>query len=144
MQIFAQQFGGVVLNDDNDESRRTVEACYRTRKTLVNPIIDWTDEDVWEFIHEYNIPYCELYDKGRNRLGCIGCPMGGKNGMLRDFENYPKYKAEYLRCFDKMMQNRIDKKLNSKMGGWKSGKDIFDWWTRQSEQDAGMTLFDDE
>ena len=132
-----------MLNDDNDESRRTVEACYRTRKTLVNPIIDWTDEEVWEFIREYNIPYCELYDKGMDRLGCIGCPMGGKNGMLRDFENYPKYKAEYLRCFDKMMQNRIDKKLNSKMG-WKNGQDIFDWWTRQSEQDANITLFDDE
>lgn len=34
--------GGLILNTDNDESRRMVEMCYRTHKTLVNPIIDWT------------------------------------------------------------------------------------------------------
>ena len=38
--------GGAILNDDNDEARRAVEHCYRTRKTLVNPIVDWEDEDV--------------------------------------------------------------------------------------------------
>ena len=30
-----------------------VEHCYRTRKTMVNPIVDWTDEDVWEFLTHY-------------------------------------------------------------------------------------------
>ena len=78
--IHAEKFkmnkqGGIVMNDDNDEARRAVEICYRTQKTLVNPIIDWEDEDVWEFIRSKHIPYCELYDEGFDRLGCIGCPM---------------------------------------------------------------------
>lgn len=38
--------GGVLLSTDNDEARRTVELCYRTRSTTVNPIVDWTDRDV--------------------------------------------------------------------------------------------------
>ncbi len=42
--------GNIILNDDNDPARRMVEHCYRTQKTLVNPIVDWTDEDVWQFI----------------------------------------------------------------------------------------------
>ena len=50
----------LLLNMDNDENRRTVENCYRTKKTLVNPIIDWSDSDVWEFIKSENLPYCEL------------------------------------------------------------------------------------
>ena len=89
--------GGVVLNDDNDEARRAVEHCYRTRKVLVNPIIDWTEEDVWEFIHAEKLPYCELCDCGYKRIGCIGCPMGGNKGMHRDFDHYiqPAFALEH-------------------------------------------------
>ena len=39
---------GLVMNDDNDTSRRMVEHCYRTTSTMINPIVDWTDNDVWE------------------------------------------------------------------------------------------------
>lgn len=99
--------GGVVLNDDNDEARRAVEHCYRTRKVLVNPIIDWTEEDVWEFIHAEKLPYCELYDCGYKRLGCIGCPMATDEGRRQGFERYPKYKELYLKAFQRMIdENR--------------------------------------
>lgn len=37
--------GGLILNYENSESHRTVENCYRTNKTLVNPIFDWWIED---------------------------------------------------------------------------------------------------
>lgn len=97
--------GGVVLNNDNDESRKMVEQCYRQTKTVINPIIDWSTEEVWEFIHEYNIPYCELYDKGYKRLGCIGCPMGTVESRKKDFERYPKYERAYLKAFERMIAN---------------------------------------
>lgn len=97
--------GHVILNDDNDEERRMVEQCYRTRKTLVNPIVDWTDEDVWDFIHDRELPYCSLYDEGFTRLGCIGCPLKGSKGMERDFERWPQYKKLYILAFDKMAVN---------------------------------------
>jgi phosphoadenosine phosphosulfate reductase len=69
----------IILNDDNDESRRMVENCYRTQKTMVNPIVDWMDEDVWEFIRTEKLPYCCLYDEGFKRLGCVGCPGNQRN-----------------------------------------------------------------
>ena len=135
--------GGVVMNDDNDEARRAVEVCYRTHKTLVNPIIDWTDEDVWEFIQKYNVPYCKLYDAGETRLGCIGCPIQGPEGMKRDFEKYPKYKEQYLRCFDVMYRNRVSRGLDTH--DWTCGKDIFDWWVGNSDaKDDALTLFSEE
>ena len=122
--------GGVVLNDDNDESRRMVEQCFRTRKTLFNPIVDWTKDDVWTFIHQQHLPYCSLYDEGFTRLGCIGCPLSGRKNMERDFERWPRYKELYIRAFQMMIDRhpgeiRVlkpveivnDKVPSEKMGG---------------------------
>ena len=117
--------GGVVLNNDNEDSRKMIEQCYKQTKTVVNPIIDWLDEDVWEFIHEYNIPYCKLYDEGYTRLGCIGCPMGTAEHRKAEFERYPKYKQAYTRAFDKMVKAR-------KWGGYKqiqaNGTEVMKWY----------------
>ena len=131
-----------MLNDDNDEARRAVEVCFRTRKTLVNPIIDWSDSDVWEFIRKYNVPYCELYDQGETRLGCIGCPMGGKSGMLADFEKYPKYKEQYIRCFNKLVENREKRGLTTTK--WFTGEDVFDWWIGNDPKDQNQIGLLDE
>lgn len=96
--------GGINFMDDNDVGRKMVEQCYTKRKTTINPIVDWTDEDVWEFLNEVaKVPHCCLYDEGFTRLGCIGCPLQGKEGMLRDFERWPKYKALYIKAFDRMI-----------------------------------------
>lgn len=39
-----------------------------------NPILEWTNEDVWEYIHTYGLPYHPLYDMGFDRIGCWCCP----------------------------------------------------------------------
>lgn len=98
--------GGIVFMDDNETNRRMVEQCYAKRKTTINPIVDWTDEDVWEFLNDVaKVPHCELYDEGFTRLGCIGCPLAGREKMLRDFERWPGYKKLYIAAFDKMIKN---------------------------------------
>lgn len=100
--------GGINFMDDNDVGRQMVEQCYQKRKTTINPIVDWEDSDVWEFLNDYmKVPHCELYDPPWNytRLGCIGCPLQGREGMLRDFELFPKYKALYIKAFDRMIAN---------------------------------------
>jgi len=102
--------GGLIMNDDNDESRRMVEQCYRTRKTIVNPIIDWEEDEVWEFLNNVaKVPHCSLYDEGYTRLGCIGCPLQGSKGMREDFERYPEFKELYLRAIERMIQNHPGK-----------------------------------
>ena len=41
------------------------------------PIIDWTDEDVEDFIRGYNVPLSDAYTKyGFDRTGCMACPYG--------------------------------------------------------------------
>ena len=109
--------------------RRMVENCMKGRKgtTFVHPIIDWENEDVWQYIRENNIPYCSLYDEGFERLGCIMCPMKRTKGMLRDAERWPRYYKLYLRAFGKMLEYRKKngKEFNLK---WHTAEDVMHWW----------------
>ena len=125
-----------VYNDENDESRRSVEQCYRTKKTLVNPIIDWEDDDVWDFIKTNNEPYCILYDQGFDRLGCIGCPQANEKRETRDFVLYPQYRRSYIRAFDRMLKNKAFKHGNT-------GEEVMDWWLHGGSDSDELTLLDD-
>ena len=124
--IFITSKGGVILNNDNEESRQLVEHCYMQAKTTVNPIVDWTTEEVWEFIHEYNVPYCELYDQGYTRLGCIGCPMNTA-AAAAELEKYPKYKALYLKAFEKMLKGCRERNIDI---SWNTAEEVYNWWLR--------------
>ncbi len=117
----------IFLFSDNVEKRKMIESCIVKGKHILNPIVDWTEEEVWEFIKKYDLPYCDLYDQGFDRLGCIGCPMQGKHGMLRDFEKWPKYKINYLKAFGRMLEERKRKGLNEGKD-WETPEDVFNWW----------------
>lgn len=120
--------GGVVMNDDNAETRRFVEHCYRTTSTMINPIVDWTDQDVWEFLRHYGCQSNPLYQCREKRVGCIGCSLQGFKGMKRDFANYPKYRAAYVRAFDKMLEARKEVGLKN-VSNWIDGEHVMRWWT---------------
>lgn len=131
VNVFGTKSTRLILNDDNDKSRRAVEQCYRTRKTLVNPIIDWTDADVWEFIHACEIPYCRLYDEGFTRLGCIGCPMN--TNAAAELDRWPTYRRAYTRAFEKMIAARPAEGKTD--GNWYSGESVMRWWLDNSKKE---------
>lgn len=72
------------------------------------PILEWTDDDVEQFIVAENIKVHPLYygDWGRldvsRRLGCIGCPMKSDNG-LSDFKKYPKMARAWIKAGQKWL-----------------------------------------
>ena len=108
--------------------RRVVEQCFKdAAKTFVNPIIDWSDEDVWQYIHSNNVLYCSLYDEGFRRLGCIMCPMQGTDGMLRDAARWPKYYKTYVRAFGRMIEEK-KKRDGFNSVKWKTAEDAIFWW----------------
>lgn len=132
----------IVLTNDNEESRKLVEGCFKRAMTLLNPIIDWTDDDVWEFIEEERVPYCRLYDEGFHRIGCIGCPMAGTHIRERQFARWPKYKEMYIRAFERMIKLREERaRPGDKWVGY-TGLDVYRWWMGYPIL-AGQMSFDD-
>jgi phosphoadenosine phosphosulfate reductase len=47
-----------------------------------NPLADWSDEEVWRYIVEHDVPYNPLHDRGYASIGCTHCtrPGGGRDG----------------------------------------------------------------
>lgn len=117
---------GITLMNDNDKSRKEFETCQIKGKRIVNPIIDWEDSDVWEYTRKENIPYNPLYDRGYRRVGCVGCPMGNN---AKELENNPKYKAMYIKTFQRIIDER--KAKGSHAYGYQNGYECYLWWTQQ-------------
>jgi phosphoadenosine phosphosulfate reductase len=46
----------------------------------INPLIDWTYDQVWEYIRANNLPYNKLHDQGYPSIGCAPCTRAIKPG----------------------------------------------------------------
>ena len=119
------KYGTRDLIDPDNPSQELIHICPTKAQRILNPIIDWSTEEVWEFIREYKVPYCGLYDQGYKRLGCIGCPMGGTEHRKQEFKQYPKFYKAYLRAFGRMLEERKAKGLPER---WKTPQQVMDWW----------------
>ena len=83
-----------LLTTDDASSRRLFEQCQLRGVRVLNPIIDWSDDDVWSYLHSRGIEGNPLYKEGWTRIGCVGCPLAGRRARELAFARYPKlYKA---------------------------------------------------
>ena len=139
-----------ILLNDNGDDRRVSEYCMQKRAYICNPIIDWTDDDVWRFIRTEKLPYCSLYDEGWQRVGCIGCPLANDRERVRQFERWPGFKKQFIRTFDKMVEAiRASGNWDAPFEMFHDGQDAFDWWMhdpafrqrRSFFQETGNELF---
>ncbi len=46
----------------------------------LNPLRDWSEEDVWNYITVHNVPYSKLHDEGYPSIGCAPCTRAVKEG----------------------------------------------------------------
>ncbi|NBC83552.1 MAG: phosphoadenylyl-sulfate reductase [Bacteroidetes bacterium] len=46
----------------------------------INPLIDWSEKDVWNYIHEHQVPYNTLHDHNYPSIGCQPCTRAIKAG----------------------------------------------------------------
>lgn len=131
----------VIINNDNADTRLLFESCKLQAKRVCNPIVDWSDYDVWSYIHAERIPINPLYSCGFHRVGCVGCPMAGRRMRLFEFGRYPTYQRAYIRAFERMLEERVARgKLDSTWRAGTTGEDIFRWWMQDRNIEGQMKI----
>lgn len=86
------------------------------------PILDWTLEDVAEFIEERGIKCAPVYydEQGKfhpeRRLGCIGCPLASQTKQIEQWKQYPQLLNLVIKRIQRYYNNR---------GGGKISEDVF-------------------
>lgn len=117
----------------------------------MNPIYEWTDSDIWEYINENHIKINPLYECGYHRVGCIGCPLATYKQKQKEFADYPKYKDAYIKSFDRMISEiKIDiekkgRKKEDALKNWADGEAVFNWWIEEGKRNVkGQLSFDFE
>lgn len=118
--------------DPDNPDQELIHLCMMKKQRILNPIIDWTEDEVWEFIKGHNLPYCKLYDEGMTRLGCVGCQMAGKRRQ-KDFDRWPKMKRHYMVAFEKMVEARKARGLECRQ---KTAEEVMRWWMEETDPDG--------
>ena len=131
----------IMLNSDNDDLRQLTETCASKNKRTVNPIIDWTDEDVWSLLRDRHVQcnplYCEM-----GRVGCIGCPLANRPSREREFLRWPRYKRLYLAAFDQMLRERAAR--GKQTYGWQDATDVYRWWMTYDVLPGQMDILEED
>lgn len=123
--------------NDQFTREREVEGvqCIKGKdKIIVNPIIEWTEKDVWYFLDEVvKVKHCSLYDEGFSRIGCLFCPMSNIKTISKEIRRYPKYYDLMIRTIRKIRES----------GGMEifqglTDEDVFDWWKSKQNKKSWL------
>ena len=80
----------------------------------IYPILEWSNDDVREFIQDRGITLAPMYydENGvlhtERRLGCIGCPLASRKQRLKELKKYPNIVRAYARALCKYRQTHED------------------------------------
>lgn len=118
------------------------------------PLLEWTDEDVAEFIEERGIKCHPLYydEDGvfhvERRLGCMGCPLSSKKKRVEDFIQHPKMVRFYIQCGREFLRLHPQSRIHDMYDGacsWFVGEvfcDVYkDFCKRYGKKDGVVDLF---
>jgi phosphoadenosine phosphosulfate reductase len=109
------------------------ESCDRRVKGKIHvyPILNWTEKNVWDYIHKNNLPYPVYHYSKYKRMGCIGCPLANKTQRIKEYKEYPRYANNVLIAIKKNIKlgNNISKFFDNEYEAfywWLSNKSIVD------------------
>lgn len=108
---------GIRRSESNKRAERYKEPEYcrtyskKEKVRIYLPILEWSNEDVEQFIKTRNIKCHPLYYNEfgefdvKKRLGCIGCPLASKKKRRHEFMQYPKMLKLWIKNHDIYLKN---------------------------------------
>lgn len=118
-----------------ESAKRANRPVFQNRdgKYILNPIIDWSDSDVWDFIHTQKLKYPSVYDEGFKRVGCILCPLACRLRRIKEYEKYPKHVKALEYAVDKFLEEKRREEKRSGLSNWgRNGHEIVYRWVYES------------
>lgn len=115
------------MNDFQRYQETVVECIKGKDKLVIRPILEWTDEDIWLFIHHYHLPINPLYTNGGTRVGCLFCCLANSKNIEREVERYPKYYQAFLRLIHRIRQANQDVAGGDPWSGF-TDAEVFEHW----------------
>ena len=113
---------------DEFEAHQAVEVqCLRGLDRLVlNPILEWSADDVFTFLEWRGVTLCSLYQT-RSRIGCLFCPLSSKKAIWQDVGDYPKHYRAFLLLIDRIKRARL---IDGRPDPWTdlTAEEVFRWW----------------
>lgn len=102
---------GVMAGESNLREREYIRrgGCnsFQNNHIASYPISIWTEADIWDYLRKFKVPYCELYDNGYHRTGCMFCGFGAHIENVSRFEMLLKLHPKAYECFMNYKNNDV-------------------------------------
>lgn len=88
-------FLGIMATESNQRRQAYLTGecnAFKAKRPVSRPLMFWSDDDIWNYIKTYNVPYCDIYDKGLQRTGCMYCLFGCQ------YEDDPRFEVMKKEC----------------------------------------------
>jgi len=112
---FEKEFGlKPILGNMACESRRRTQEylkvgcnAFEAKRPISRPLSFWLEEDIWNYIKTYNVPYSKIYDMGYDRTGCMFCMFGVH--LEKEPNKFQRMKITHPQLYDYCL-NKLDLK----------------------------------
>lgn len=111
---------------DVEQMAENEHQCIKGKdKVMVRPILQWTEEEVWEFIRERGLPENPCY-KLVGRVGCMFCPYSSVGAIKLYEETYPRFRELIIKALEKNLKyRRMQGDTQLQLG---SAEEYYKWW----------------
>lgn len=135
IQSRRKEHKGTDLRRDEEWLSEVQHECIRGKdRVKVYPLLNWTEEEVWEYINHYKLPVNPLYAKF-GRVGCMFCPFASRKQIEAYEEAYPGFHRAILQALRVYWKRTDDHMLSCP-------EEYYDWWKSKQTVERYKAIHD--